>query len=93
MDLFRQILGIGTAFALLGGVLWWLRRRGLLELAGHVRTRKIAHRLELAERVALTPQHSLFVVRVSDRALVLGASPQGFRVLANLPWAEMEKAG
>jgi flagellar biogenesis protein FliO len=50
-------------------------------------------RLELAERLALTPQHSLFVVRVSDRALVLGASPQGFRVLANIRWAEMEKAG
>lgn len=92
MELVRQILAVSFVFLLLGGAFWWLHQRGWLRLAGGARSRKMMRRLELAERLALTPQHSLHLIRVSNRTLLVGAHPRGLRLLANLPSHEVEGA-
>lgn len=56
--------------ALLGAVVWLLRRKNLIVLrpAG-------PRRLVVVERVALGPQHSLALVQVNGAMLLVGTGP------------------
>lgn len=51
---------------------------------GAARTAGRGPQLERLERLALSPQHSLHLVRVAGRALLLGVSPAGIQVLERL---------
>jgi flagellar biosynthetic protein FliO len=85
MELLRQLAAIALVFGLLAAALWALRRRGVLPRAGILRARKAAGRLEAIERLALSPQHTLHLVRVADRALLIGAHSGGCTLLESLP--------
>jgi flagellar biogenesis protein FliO len=67
--------------ALLAGLLFWLRRRGVVRFRIGFPRQKTARRLEVMERLPLTPQHSLHMVRMGDRELLIGVSPSGCSVL------------
>lgn len=75
-----------TAGASLGG--WWKRtafaRGGLA--AGRAQ-------LERLDRLTLSPQHSIHLVRVAGRALLLGVSPAGIQVLARFSAPEGRPIG
>jgi flagellar biogenesis protein FliO len=84
MDVLRQVFSVLLVFSLLGAVLWALRRggrvsfqgligRGLARKRGLTNTRAIV----AVERLVLTPQHTLHVVRVNGRELILATHPQG----------------
>ncbi len=81
MDIARQISAVMLVFALLGAALWALRRGrlrlplGMRPAAGRGRS------LEAVERLALTPQHSLHLVRIGGREVVVATSPQGCTLL------------
>jgi flagellar biosynthetic protein FliO len=81
MEAIQQILGVVAVLALLGGSLWWLRRKGLAQFAvrgpGGAKTRS----MKVVERLALSPQHSLYLVRVAGRTMLIAASPGGCSVL------------
>jgi flagellar biogenesis protein FliO len=81
MEAIQQVLGVVEVLALLGGSLWWLRRKGLAQFAvrgpGGSRTKS----MRVIERLALTPQHSLYLVRVADRTMLIAASPGGCSIL------------
>ena len=81
MDMLRQVLSVLAVLGLLGGTLWWLRTKGMAQFAlkapGGGRTRS----LKVIERLALTPQHSLHLVRVADRMVLIASSPNGCSVL------------
>jgi hypothetical protein len=64
-------------FLLLGGLLWWMRRRGF---AAPVRARA-GRRIEVMERLALGPQHSLHLVRWDGASLLVACSPAGCTLL------------
>jgi flagellar biogenesis protein FliO len=79
----QQIITVLAVMALMIGMLQWLRRRGVAHLrTGFVR-RKAGRRLELLERLPLTPQHSLHIVRMDGRSLLIGVSPSGCALLEN----------
>ena len=82
MDLVSQLGAIAVVMALLGAVLWYLRRQGVVRTLP-ARGRK--RRVEILERLPLSPQHTLHLVRVGDQALLLAASPGGCSVLQTLP--------
>ena len=65
-------LGIPGSLALL---VRWLQRRGNASFTGRVR------HLEVVERVSLTPQHSLHLVRVDDKHLIVASGPGGCTLL------------
>jgi flagellar biogenesis protein FliO len=76
-----------AAVAVLGCLalaLYWARRKGLTQFAG----RSPAKEVQVVERVALTPQHSLFVVRAGGERLLLGVSPAGCQLLGTMPPGE-----
>lgn len=79
MEIVRQVLSVLFVFALLGAALWFLRRGGRVSLAGVTRKPRS---LDSIERLTLTPQHSLHLVRIGERKVVVATYPQGCAVLA-----------
>lgn len=91
MELLQQLASVAAVIGLLAGSLWWLRRRGL---ARAWRPRRGAgRRLQTIERLPLGPQHSLHLIRMGERALVLACSPAGCTLLAERSWQEIETPG
>jgi flagellar biogenesis protein FliO len=85
MELIRQVLAVGAVLASMAAALWWLRRKGLVSSRGS-RTRS----LQAVERLMLGPQHSLHLVRLAGRGLLVGTSPAGCAVLDSFEWASLE---
>ena len=77
----RQVFSVLLVFALLGLALWKLRRRG--PPLGALWRKPVAggRALEAVERLALTPQHAVHLVRVNGRELVVATHPQGCTLL------------
>jgi len=88
MEILRQIAGACVVLALLGGTLWWLRRRGFAHFAGA--NGKPVRRLQMIERLPLAAQHSLHLVRLADRAILISVSPSGCRLLESSEWKAIE---
>jgi flagellar biogenesis protein FliO len=82
MESIQQTLSVLLVLALLGGTLWWLRRKGMAHFAfksAGVGKRKS---IQILERTALTPQHSLHLVKLEDRTMLIAASPGGCSILS-----------
>jgi flagellar biogenesis protein FliO len=73
----RQVLSVLLVFSLLGAVLWALRRGGRISFSGFARKQGHTRSMIAVERLALTPQHSLHMVRVNGREFVVATHPQG----------------
>jgi len=81
MDIVRQSLAITIVFALLWAALWLLKRKGSLSPG---RTKGGGQPIELRGKLGLSAQHSLHLVRVGGRELLLGVHPSGFTVICDL---------
>ena len=83
----NQRLAITFVFGLLWGALWLLRKKGA---SGSVLTKRRSERglLESVAKLSLSGQHSVHVVRVGDRELVLGVYGSGVTLLADLDRGE-----
>jgi len=70
MELLTQLASVALVLALLGGAVWLLKSKQLamVRLSG-------TKQLEIVERVALGPQHSLSLVRVNGEMLLVGTGP------------------
>jgi flagellar biogenesis protein FliO len=87
VEIARQISAVTFVFALLGAAIWSLRRGGSvwgpgssLRLGRTIGSSR-ARALESIERLALTPQHSLHLVRIGGREVVVATFPQGCALL------------
>lgn len=89
MEALRQIMAVGVVLGLLGGALWWLRRRGFV--VAPARRNGSARRMECVERLALGPQQTLHLVRLGGRALVVASSPAGCALLHAADWHEVTR--
>jgi flagellar biogenesis protein FliO len=74
----QQLLAVFLVLALLGASLWLLRRKGVVKVnAGFARRSSATRRLEVIDRIVLTTHHSLHLVRVDHRTILIGVSPAG----------------
>ena len=90
MEVIRQSLAITFVFLLLWAALWFVRKkRGSLFTAG--RTDKGL--LETRGKLALSAQHTVHVVRIGDRDLVLAVYPSGITLLCDLPGSSGSHVG
>ena len=78
MELARQMSAVMAVFGLLGTLLWMLRRGGFAAMRTAVRG---ARSLESIERLALTQNHSLHLVKIRGREVVVATHPNGCAVL------------
>ena len=87
MESIRQMLAVSAVLLLLAASLWWLRRKGV---AGHFPRSSRQHTLQTVERLMLGPQHSLHLVRLAGRGMLVSTSPAGCAVLESFEWASLE---
>lgn len=80
MEAIQPVLALPLVFGLLALAVWKLRAGGGGR-AAWARGRRQARSLEAVERVALTAQHAIHLVRVGGRELVVVTHPQGCAVL------------
>lgn len=95
MELTEQIGMILAVFALLGGLLWFAKRRGMASFSVGSRRNGGGRRLEVLERIPLTAQHSLHLVRVADRTVLIATAPSSCTLLdspVTLDKAQLDKA-
>lgn len=85
MELLRPLLAIGVVFGLLAGALWLLRWRGALRWSRPAGLKRSPPRLETIDRLALSPQHALHLVRASEQVLLIATHTAGCTMLAQLP--------
>jgi flagellar biosynthetic protein FliO len=90
MDILRQALAVGLVLGLLAAALWLLRRQGLAGWRGPRLSRRAAGLMAPIERLSLSPQHSLCLVRVGERALLVAVSSAGCSLLESFPWRDLE---
>jgi flagellar biogenesis protein FliO len=97
LEILPQLLAVFGVFALLGLTLWWLRRKGAVELRSYLpgrfstsRGRSQTRLLGRVEALQLTPTHSLSLVRLADRAILIGTSPAGFHLVESTSWKTLE---
>ena len=81
MESMQQALGVLFVLALLGATLWWLRRKGVAQFALKAPALGKRRNMQVIERMALTPQHSLHLVRVAEKTMLIAASPSGCSIL------------
>jgi hypothetical protein len=82
MEAVQQALAVLFVFGLLATAVWKLRGGSpLLARNGWNRARGTARSLEAVERVALTPQHAIHLVRVHGREMIVMTHPQGCSVV------------
>lgn len=93
MNLFPQSIGILAVFVLLGLTLWWLKRKGAIQMASFLPSRRTARHtrgserlLDRVEGLQLSPTHSLSLIRMADRGILIGISPAGFYLIESSPW-------
>ena len=92
MEEIRQALAVLTVLGVLGGALWWLRRKGLAQFAVRTRSGGRIRSMRVLERLALTPQHSLHLVLVGERTILVAASPGGCTLLDSVTQSPSEGA-
>jgi flagellar biosynthetic protein FliO len=82
----QQFLAVFLVLGLLLAALWLLRRQGLARfIPGLGRPPGKQRRMQVLERVALDTRHSLHLVALNGRLIVVGVSPGGCRRIATLP--------
>ena len=87
MEMMQQLMAVSGVVVLLAGSLWWLRRRGL---AHYGPPGSSTRALQTTERVAMGPQHSLHLVRLAGRGLLVSVSPSGCALLDSFDWTAIE---
>lgn len=79
--MFQQLAIVLAVLGLLCGAIWVLRRKGWAGTRMLRSRQSDQPRLEVIDRLPLTPHHSLHLVRLADRTLLIGLSPNGCNLL------------
>jgi flagellar biogenesis protein FliO len=88
MELVPQLLAVAGVLTLFGATLWWLRRRGFAAVLQS--KRGSTRRMECLERLPLSPQHTLHMVRMGRTVLVVSSSPAGCSLVQSVPAGEID---
>ncbi len=86
MEQFGQLFAVVGVLMLLGGSLFFLRRKGLARFGLKAAGAASGRQLQSVERLPLTPQHSLHLIRVYGRVVLIAVSPGGCSVLDGSAW-------
>jgi flagellar biogenesis protein FliO len=79
MDLLQGLTASLLVLLALGGTVMFLRSRGLARF--EVGRRTTPRRMESIERLSLTPQHALHLVRVEGKLLIVASAPNGCNIV------------
>ena len=84
MEMFQQLLAVALVLGALCALVWVMKRKGWARV--RVRgSRDSQTQLEVIDRLVLTPNHSVHLIRLADRILLVGLSPNGCNLLETTP--------
>ena len=86
MEDLQPVLAVLFVLGLLGGALYWLRAKGLARFNGKSLGRSETRQMRVLERLPLTPNHSMHIVSVGGRRLLVAVSPGGCTVVDAAAW-------
>ncbi len=88
----QQFLAVFLVLGLLVGALWLARCKGFASVRlPLVRPSAAGRNMQVIERVTLSAQHSLHLVSLGGRIIVVGVSPGGVSRVAVLPANAIEE--
>lgn len=87
MEPLQQATAVFVVLALLGVIFYWLRARGMARFSLPAMAGSSHRRLQSIERLPLTAHHSLHLVRVAGRVVLIAVSPGGCSVLDGGDWS------
>ena len=90
MDTLQPMAAVVLVLALLGGSLFWLRKRGAAAFSFPRLSSAAPRRMQVLERLPLGPQHALHIVRVGGRAMVVATAPTSCQLLCDVEAVEVE---
>ena len=76
-----QLVAILFVLAVLWGIVMLLQKRGLAIVNSSLRSRKQTSILQQLDKMRLTPQHSIHLLRIDSRTVLIAVHPQGVTVL------------
>jgi flagellar biogenesis protein FliO len=88
VEILQPIAAMVFVFALLGGALWWLRSRNMVAFGP---ARQGTSKMQVIDRVRLTPQHSIHILRTGKRELTIAVHPSGCTLLDTRTAEEAER--
>jgi len=86
-EIYRQLAGVLVVLTILGASLWVAKRRGFARwnaLSKRSRERTVT----VLERVPLTPQHTLHLLAVGERRLLVTSSPSSCQLIIEITGEE-----
>lgn len=81
MEDIQQVMAVIAVLIALGTSLYVLRSKGLVRFAMQGKPGSNTRRLQSVERLPLTAQHSLHLVKVGGREILIAVSPSGCSVI------------
>lgn len=81
MDVLQGVTVALLVLAALTGTILFLQRKGWARVSGPSGARGKTRRLETVERLVLTPQHALHLVRVEGRLMLVSSAPGSCNVI------------
>jgi len=87
-ELIRQTLAIAVVFGMLGAAVWLLGKGRTFRLLPGYRPKGERY-LQVVERIGVTPQHTLLLLRIGGQGLLVAAHPTGCSVLESKPIAQL----
>jgi flagellar biogenesis protein FliO len=81
MQQFGQLFAVAGVLVLLGASLYFLRHKGIARFGFKTAGAASGRQLQSIERLPLTSQHSLHLIRVCGRNILIAVSPGGCSIL------------
>ena len=88
MDPIQSLLAVLLVLGLLATTLAVLRRRSMLTWRMPGSVSPASRRMELVERISLSPNHTLHLVRIGDRSVLVATTPGSCQILDTQPREE-----
>jgi hypothetical protein len=95
MEYLQQTLAVLAVFGVLGGSLWWLRGHGFARFARFAMplAKNTPGVLSHVQRLPLSPTHTLHLVRMADRAILIASWPGGCQAIESSTWNQLASGG
>lgn len=93
MESIQQALTVVAVLAVLACTLYWLRARGMAQFSMPGFRSGAPRRMQSVERLPLTPQHSLHLIRVGGRELLVAVFPGGCSIMDGSKWDRVGETG
>jgi len=91
-DMYRQFLGVLVVLAILVTALYLLKQRGLVRFTGARVLGGGADRMvKVIERVPLTAQHTVHLVQIGQRRVLISSSPGSCQLITEISEREIEQ--